>query len=116
MDTVPRESLPAYYAEMMKTEQHHNHEIVKSNDVFRWKMNDGVDEVVDMCDLNKMILSMKEKGIGKNDEKYRRLYRNMGYSLKGYWEVFYWHMNNDKADEYKPQSIPESNMSTEWEL
>lgn len=106
MDTVPRENLPVDYAEMMKTEQHHSHEIVMSNDVIRWKSNAGVVEVTSMCDLNQMILAMQEKGIGKNDERYRRLYRNMGYSLSGYWEVFYWDMNNDEADEYKPQSIP----------
>jgi len=99
---LKRNELPDDYSEMMKTETHHNHRIVMLNGVIRWEENDGVRELVDMCDLNKMIMDMQDKGITKNSEKYRRLYRNMGYSLSGYWEVFYWEMNNDEADEYKP--------------
>ncbi len=102
MTTVNRKDLPDCYAEMMQTEQHHDHEIIMVNDVVRWKVNEGVREVVDMCDLNHMIADMQKKSIGKNDEPYRRLYRNMGYSLSGYWEIFYWDLNNGEADEYKP--------------
>jgi len=29
----------------------------------------------------------------------------MGYSLFGYWEVFYWDANNDIADEYEPNPL-----------
>jgi hypothetical protein len=43
-----------------------------------------------------------EKGYTKNSEIYRKLYRDMGYSLSGYWEVFYWDVNNEKVDEYNP--------------
>jgi hypothetical protein len=28
------------------------------------------------------------------------MYRDMGYSLYGYWEIFYWEMNNDYAQDY----------------
>lgn len=89
-------------AAMLLTEQHHDHEIVVVDGLARWKENPGVREVVDMCDLNNMIEDMEKKGIGRNDERYRRLYRNMGYSLRGYWEVFYWSMNNEDAEEYRP--------------
>ncbi|MBV1929834.1 MAG: hypothetical protein KUG81_10035 [Gammaproteobacteria bacterium] len=99
---INRKDLPEDYAEMMQTEQHHAHEIVVINDVIRWKENEGVRELVDICNLNHMIADMHAKGVGKNDEPYRRLYRNMGYSLSGYWEVFYWGMNNDDAGEYRP--------------
>lgn len=102
MNELARNDLPDDYAEMMKTEQHHDHKIVMVNDVIRWEENEGVREIVDMCNLNHMIADMMDKGIGKNDEAYRRLYRNMGYSLSGYWEIFYGAMNNDEADEYKP--------------
>jgi hypothetical protein len=30
------------------------------------------------------------------------MYRDMGYSLFGYWEMFYWEINNNIAHEYKP--------------
>jgi len=89
---------------MMRQEQHHDHEVVIINDVIRWKENTGVRELVDICDLNHMISDMRENGIRKNDEPYRRLYRNMGYSLSGYWEIFYWDMNNENVDEYTPPS------------
>jgi hypothetical protein len=42
-------------------------------------------------------------GLGKNDESVRKLYRDMGYSLSGYWEIFYWEMNNEDADQYRPE-------------
>ncbi len=28
------------------------------------------------------------------------MYRDMGVSLFGYWEIFYWEMNNEKSQEY----------------
>ena len=102
MNEIARKDLPDDYTEMMQTEQHHDHKIVMVGDVIRWEENKGVREIVDMCDLNQMIADMHKRGIGKNDEPYRRLYRNMGYSLSAYWEIFYWDMNNDEADEYNP--------------
>ena len=29
----------------------------------------------------------------------------MGYSLGGYWEVFYWEVNNELAHKYKPPIV-----------
>jgi hypothetical protein len=40
-------------------------------------------------------------GYDKNSEVYRKLYRDIGYSLEGYWEIFYWEVNNPIASEYK---------------
>ncbi len=90
------------YADMLSTEQHHDHEIVVVDGIAQWKKNPGVREVVDMCSLNNIIGEMEIKGIGKNDERYRRLYRNMGYSLFGYREVFYWSINNEDTEDYRP--------------
>jgi hypothetical protein len=42
-------------------------------------------------------------GLTKNSEEVRKLYRDMGYSLSGYWEIFYWDMNNEDAHKYKPK-------------
>ena len=44
----------------------------------------------------------KEKQRRVNSEMWRKLYRDLGYSLFGYWEIFYWEANNEKAAEYKP--------------
>ena len=37
----------------------------------------------------------------KNSEEWRKLYRDIGYSLYGYWEIFYWDMNNEDAADYR---------------
>jgi len=41
-----------------------------------------------------------ERGVTKNDEEWRDAYRKIGYSLSGYWEVFYWNANNEDAEAY----------------
>ena len=47
-------------------------------------------------DLNDLFI----KGANKNDPRIRELYRWIGYSIFGYWEVFYWDWNNDCVDEW----------------
>jgi len=37
-------------------------------------------------DMNDLYL----KGGDKNDPRMRELYKHIGYSLSGFWEVFYW--------------------------
>jgi hypothetical protein len=106
MSLLDRDKLPSDYTEMMATEGHHNHEIVEVSDVIRWKENEGVRELVTMCDLGRMISDMEANGIGKNHEEYRRLYRNMGCSLSRYWEIFYWDLNNEDADKYVQPVAP----------
>lgn len=98
MKILSRKDLPADYDELMKTEQHHEHEIVMVDNIIRWKANEGVRELVDSCDLNHIILDMQINGIDRNHEVYRRLYRNMGYSLSSYWDA----IDNPEADEYTP--------------
>lgn len=97
-----RKDLPEDYAEMMKTETHHDHEIIKDeNGTIRWKEDPFVRKFTDDCSLNGIVAGFYAKGNNKNTESYRELYRKMGYSLSGYWEVFYWDMNNEIAEEYK---------------
>ena len=52
--------------------------------------------------INDLIPLLDSLGYDKNSEVYRKLYRDMGYSLFGYWEVFYWVANNSEADKYVP--------------
>ena len=90
------------YAKIFEAENHHNHKIIEDDDgVIRWEINDDVDDLVDAAGLNVIIISLYENGYTKNSEIYRKLYRNMGYSLSGYWEVFYWEINNEIASEYR---------------
>jgi len=103
MKTINRSDLPIDYAKMMKTEQHHDHEIIKNeHGTIRWKEDPFIRRFTDSCNLNDIIKGFHANGNGKNSEIYRELYRKMGYSLSGYWEVFYWDMNNENADQYQP--------------
>ncbi len=89
------------YNEIYKAEKHHEHKIVEDDQgVYRWSANEGVRDLVDKSDLCEIIIALNRNGYDKNSEVYRKMYRDMGYSLNGYWEVFYWEMNSDEASEY----------------
>lgn len=102
MEIIRRCDVEGVYQEMLKTESHHDHKIIVDDQgTIRWKKDEVVDELVTLLDLNMIVGEMLSEGINKNNEMYRRLYRSMGYSLSGYWEVFYWAMNNEDCDEYR---------------
>jgi hypothetical protein len=44
-------------------------------------------------------------GYNKNSEIYRKFFWDLYYSISGYWEIFYWKVNNEIADEYKPSLL-----------
>lgn len=88
------------YQEIFEAEKHHDHEIVMDGETYRWKRNDGIRFLVDNMDLNDLVDLLMRLGYDKNSEIFRKLYRNMGYSLYGYWEVFYWETNNPRSKEY----------------
>ena len=103
METINRSDLPNDYSRMMKTEQHHDHEIIEDEQgTIRWKEDPFISRFIDGCNLNDIVRGLQSEGNGKNSELYRELYRKIGYSLSGYWEVFYWDMNNEDADQYQP--------------
>lgn len=103
--TIKRENITdKYIREILDLETHHNHEIVEINGVLRWKANLNVEYILEKISLNDLIPLLKHLGYDKNSEIYRKLYRDMGYSLIGYWEVFYWEINNEKYSEYIPNS------------
>ena len=102
MKTIERKNVPAVYQEMMKTESHHDHEIIKDGGgTMRWKEKRRVYQLLKSIPLNEMIELMYLMGLTKNSEAYRKLYRDMGYSLDGYWEIFYLDMNNADVKEYE---------------
>ena len=107
MDTVvTREELMDVdsYKEMFDIEFHHNHEIIRDqNGTIRWKGDPAMDNIISKTvNLNDLwYIMFFSMGLTKNSEEVRKLYRDMGYSLSGYWEIFFWEMNNEDADEYK---------------
>ena len=118
MKTVNRKDIkePAY-RKIFDVETHHNHEIIEDKQgTLRWKENPDVNTILsferagsttknmDKINLNSLIMLFRCLGYDKNSEVYRKLYRDMGYSLFGYWEVFYWEVNNEDADDYSPPS------------
>ena len=102
---------------VMDSETHHNHPVITDEEgTVRWKQNASVRHLIDeKIDLNSLWMLFGALGLNKNSEFIRNLYRNMGYSINGYWEIFYWEMNNPIADEYKPKASESDydNMTTE---
>jgi len=92
------------FREIIDKEAHHEHIIYKDESgTLRWKENDDVRKMVDKIGLNEIYQLFDSLGLNKNSELFRKMYRDMGYSLFGYWEIFYWEVNNDIANEYVPQ-------------
>lgn len=91
------------YRLVLDTETHHDHEIFEDDRrVYRWKENHIINNLLEKVSLNDLINELYNLGYDKNSEIYRKLYRDLGYSLYGYWEVFYWETNNELASEYIP--------------
>lgn len=86
------------YAEVLQKETHHKHELVMVDGVVRWKELDGIRPI----NINTALEVLYKLGYDKNTEIYRKFYRDLGYSLYGYWEIFYWELNNGDASNYKP--------------
>lgn len=92
------------YRTILETESHHDHEIVEIGSTLRWKENPTVNHILKNISLNDLCPLLESLGHGKNSEVYRKLYRDMGYPLNGYWEIFYWETNHEDACSYKPNS------------
>jgi hypothetical protein len=89
------------YAEIFNKESHHEHRVIEDeHGVLRWEADPVVNEIVDRVNLNDIWLMFMKMGLTKNSEPVRKLYRDMGYSLSGYWEIFYWEVNNEDAEDY----------------
>lgn len=106
MRIVKREDITEEtYREVLDIETHHDHVIVEDErGILRWKQNKEVRDLVDKMNLNDIVELFSLLGYGKNSEIFRKMYRDMGYSLNGYWEIFYWEVNNENAADYKPNN------------
>lgn len=79
------------------TEKHHNHNIIIKDGKYYWE-----ETIEERDDLNKKWAEWTKLGLTKNSEEVRDYYRSIGYSLYGYWEIFYWEANNPDANIYNP--------------
>ncbi len=104
MKIVTREDVTTEdYREILDTETHHNHVIIEDeHGTLRWEENPDISLLLKKINLNDLMQLLGVLGFGKNSEVVRKLYRDMGYSLGGYWEVFYWNWNNEDVDDYSP--------------
>ena len=90
------------YAEIFNSESHHKHRVIEDeNGTLRWEEDPVVGKTLDRVNLNDLWLLFMKMGLTKNSEPVRKLYRDMGYSLSGYWEIFYWEVNNEEAGDYR---------------
>jgi len=105
------------YKEVMIKESHHDHEIIMTETgVLRWKENKDVEHFRKNISLNDLCPLLDSLGYDKNSEVYRKLYRDMGYSVFGYWEIFYWEMNNEEAEEYRSTLFERVENWIKWQL
>lgn len=90
------------YAEILERESHHDHELLIDNEgKLWWKENPDFIVIKEKLGLEKILNTLWHLGYDKNSEVLRKLYRDNGYSMFGYWEIFYWDWNNELADEYE---------------
>lgn len=90
------------FNEVYKEAEAYKHKIIIKDGKPYWEQNSVTRELVNTIGLNNIILLFAQLGITKNSEIYRKLYRDIGYSIFGYWEIFYWEANNPIAHEYRP--------------
>ncbi len=104
MEIVSRESIEDDdYRKILETESHHDHLIEKdANGRLRWVEDKKTRDLADLIGINEIVRLFYALGYDKNSEVYRKFYRNLGYSLYGYWEIFYWEANNEDAHLYNP--------------
>ena len=106
---------PDVYRKVFEKDGHDHEVYFDDQDTLRWRSNPSVDLINNMneyddehlvkgdyvFDLNRFWQKWYQSGHTKNDSAVRRLYRDMGYSVHGYWEIFFWPVNNDIADEWE---------------
>lgn len=106
MKYIDRKDLPDWVQEWIGKESHHDHKIIEDeHGTLRWEQDEKVDYILNQMNLNDVVVLFQFLGWGKNSEQYRELYRKMGYSLGGYWEIFHWEVNNPDLEEYQQKVL-----------
>jgi len=90
------------YVDILEREFHDGELYVTPDGYVRWVEDpERAKEIMDSFgakDLNDLFGRCRAD---KNDPIIRELYKCIGYSLYGFWEIFYWDVNNEDADEYR---------------
>ena len=90
-----------------------DHEVYLDDKVLRWREDPHVRWITNHMDLNdfwypdnsKCSPDLNRDPISKNDPNIRKMYRNMGYSLSGYYDIFFWEINNPIASEWEGDGL-----------
>ena len=100
----PEELTNKFHIEIIKTEHHHGHQIFEDQyGIIRWVPDIEYINSIIYKKVNDVVKEMLQRGLDKNCEEYRKVYRYIGYSLIGYWDIFYWNFNNPISHLYHPE-------------
>lgn len=104
MKTINRNDVTdADFINLLQKEAHHDHELILDDGIIYWKEVKEARKAVDEIGMNQLMHLFGLMGFNRNSEPIRKLYRDIGYSLFGYWELFYCETNNPEADQYIPE-------------
>ena len=103
MKNIKREEIKDLnFIKIIKKESHHNHEIIQDEEgILYWKPDENLCAEIEGKNINDNIFYFHSNGLDKNSEEYRKFYRDMGYSLLGYWNIFYCKTNNPICTNYR---------------
>jgi hypothetical protein len=90
------------YAEILEREFHDGELYITESGTLCWVENPKREEEIMNAfgakDLDDLFGRCRAD---KNDPIIRELYKCIGYSMSGFWEIFYWEVNNEDADAYR---------------
>lgn len=96
-----KDILVPHFQEIFKTEWHYQHEIIADkNYILRWKSDFASKSEGEIME------EIESYNGSRNSESFRKLYRDLGFSLSGYYDLFYWLANNEDVSQYVPLQIP----------
>ena len=103
MKKIKREEIKDLnFIKIIKKESHHNHEIIQDEEgILYWKPDENLCAEIEGKNINDNIFYFHSNGLDKNSEEYRKFFRDMGYSLLGYWNIFYCKTNNPICTNYR---------------
>jgi hypothetical protein len=103
MKNIKREEIKDLnFIKIIKKESHHNHGIIQDEEgILYWKPDENLCAEIEGKNINDNIFYFHSNGLDKNSEEYRKFYRDMGYSLLGYWNIFYCKTNNPICTNYR---------------
>lgn len=105
MKTLTRKEvsdMAEHYRVVLETESYHDHELVE-DEIGRpkWRENPETWVMVEEIGLTNVSKVLNQLGYGKETEVMKKLFRDMGYLLEGYYELFYWDSSGKRIDNHE---------------